>query len=135
MDKEIKQMFQIILDKLNGMEKRQESMDNKLESIEKRQESMDNRLESIEKRQESMDNRLKSIEKRQESMDNRLKSIEKRQDEMYIMQRALEENIKVTRAEHEKMVYVLADIQGKVTKLTEEVEEHETVINQLRAIK
>ena len=70
-----------------------------------------------------------------DSMENRLEGMEKRQDEMYIMQRALEENAKVTRAEQEKMMYILADIQGKVTKLTEEVEEHETVINQIRAIK
>lgn len=93
MDKEIKQMFELVLSKLDNIEKRQKSMD-----------------------------------KRQENM-------EKRQDEMYIMQKALEENTKVTRAEQEKMMYILADMQGKVTKLTEKVEDHETVINQLKAIK
>lgn len=86
MDKETKQMFELVLEKLGGME-------------------------------------------------NRLDGIENRQDEMYAMQRSLEENAKVTRAEQEKMMYVLADIQGKVTKLTEEVEDHEHFINQIRAIK
>lgn len=32
-------------------------------------------------------------------------------------------------------MFTIADIQGKVTKLTEEVEEHDTVIRQIRAIK
>lgn len=79
MDKETKQMFELILSKLDSIENRQESMD-----------------------------------KRQENMENR-------QEEIYILQRTLEENVRVTRAEQEKMMYILADIQGKVTKLTEEV--------------
>lgn len=86
MDKETKQMFELILTKLDSMEKKQDSM-------------------------------------------------EKRQDEMYIMQRGLEENAKVTRAEQDKMMYILSDIQGKVTKLSGEVEEHENFISQIRAIK
>ena len=54
---------------------------------------------------------------------------------MYLMQRSLEENIKVTRAEQDKMMFIVSDIQGKVTKLTGEVEEHEKVIDKIRAIK
>lgn len=76
----------------------------------------------------SMENKLVSVESKQDVM-------EKRQDEMYVMQRALEENAKVTRAEQSKMMYILADIQGKVTKLTGEVEQHENFISQIRAIK
>ena len=65
----------------------------------------------------------------------KLDSMDKRQDEVYIMQRGLEENTKVTRAEQEKMMYILSDIQGKVTKLTNKVEDHENFISQIRAIK
>ncbi len=32
-------------------------------------------------------------------------------------------------------MYIVEDIQGKVTTLIEEFQEHETVINQLKAIK
>ncbi|QZY55346.1 hypothetical protein [Crassaminicella profunda] len=78
---------------------------------------------------------LQLILNKLDGMDKRLESMEKRQDEMYRMQRSLEENIQVTRAEQEKMTYMVADIQGKVTKLTEEVEEHDAVIKQIRAIK
>ncbi len=70
-----------------------------------------------------------------DGIDKRLDSVEKRQDEMYLIQRSVEENIKVTRAEQDKMIYMLGDIQGKVTKLTEEVDEHEAVIKQIRSIK
>ena len=93
MDKETKQMFELILSKLDSMEQKQDSM-----------------------------------EQKQNSMD-------KRQDEVYIMQRGLEENAKVTRAEQDKMMHILSDIQGKVTKLTGEVEEHENFISQIRSIK
>ncbi|MBW9156979.1 hypothetical protein [Clostridium tagluense] len=93
MDKETKQMFELVLAKLDSMERKQDSM-----------------------------------ERKQDSMD-------KRQDEVYIMQRGLEENAKVTRAEQDKMMHILSDIQGKVTKLTGEVEEHENFISQIRSIK
>lgn len=86
MDKETKQMFELVLSKLDSMEQKQDSMD-------------------------------------------------KRQDKVYIMQRGLEENAKVTRAEQDKMMHILSDIQGKVTKLTGEVEEHENFISQIRSIK
>ena len=86
MDKETKQMFELVLQKLEGIDKRQENM-------------------------------------------------EKSQGEMYIMQRGLEENAKVTRAQQEKMGYTLADIQGIVTKLSVEVEEHESIISQIKTNK
>lgn len=100
MDKETKQMFELILTKLDSVETKLGSMETKLGSMETKQVSMD-----------------------------------KRQDEVYIMQRGLEENAKVTRAEQDKMMHILSDIQGKVTKLTGEVEEHENFISQIRSIK
>ena len=66
---------------------------------------------------------------------SKLDSMDKKQGEVYIMQRGLEENAKVTRAEQDKMMHILSDIQGKVTKLTGEVEEHENFISQIRSIK
>lgn len=86
MDKETKQMFDLVLQKLEGIDKRQENM-------------------------------------------------EKSQGEMYIMQRGLEENAKVTRANQDKMAYMLADIQGIVKKLSIEVEEHESIISQIKTKK
>jgi len=75
------------------------------------------------------------MEQKQDSMDKKQDSMDKKQDEVYIMQRGLEENAKVTRAEQDKMMHILSDIQGKVTKLVGEVEEHENFISQIRSIK
>ena len=93
LDNDIKQMFEKVLMKLDGMETKIDGMETKIDGI------------------------------------------VGRQDEMYLLQRALEENIKVTRAEQEKMMYIVADIQGKVTKLANEVEDHDMVIRQIRSIK
>lgn len=70
-----------------------------------------------------------------DGIDVRLDGMEKRQEEMYLMQKSLEENIKATRAEQDKMTYTVAGLQGKVSKLSLQVEDHETVIGQIRAIK
>lgn len=70
-----------------------------------------------------------------DKQDSRMESMETRQGEMYSMLVALEENAKVTRASQDRMEYVLADILGKVNKLTTEVDEHENVIQQIKAIK
>jgi len=72
--------------------------------------------------------------KKLDSMEKRFDSMETRQDEMYLLFRSLEENVKVTRAEQEKATYILADMQGKITESTEKVEDHEKVIEQIRAI-
>ena len=88
----------------------------------------------MDARLDSMDARLDSMDARLDSMDARVEHLEIRQDESYKMMRALEENIKITRAEQDKMMYIVADIQGKVNTISHKVEEHEKVINQLRAI-
>lgn len=86
-----------------------------------------------------MDNEIKQmfelILQKFDGIDVRLDGMEKRQEEMYLMQRSLEENIKITKAEQEKMMYTVADIEGKVIKLSSQVEDHESVIRQIRAIK
>lgn len=80
-------------------------------------------------------NKIDGVDKRLDGMGKRLDGIEKRQDEMYIMQGASEENTKANSAEQNKMMDAILDIQGKVTKLTQEVDEHDKVISQIRAIK
>ncbi|SHK21098.1 hypothetical protein SAMN02745248_02048 [Hathewaya proteolytica DSM 3090] len=93
MDSETKQMFELIIGKLD---------------------KMDARLDTVEKTQKAMVVKI---------------------DELYAIARATEENIKVTRAEQEKIAFQMANIQGKVNSLTGEVKEHEHIIQQIRAIK
>lgn len=47
MDKETREMFGLVLDKLEGMEKKQEGMEKSLESMRKRQENMEKRQDEI----------------------------------------------------------------------------------------
>lgn len=93
------------------------------------------KLGNIEKGQQEMKEDILGMKNDMQGMKNEQQAIKARQDEMYIIQRGIEENIKITRAEQEKMQYTLADIQGKVTTLANEVKEHDAVINQIRAIK
>lgn len=92
-------------------------------------------LNLIVNKLDTIDVRLDTIYTRLDNMDTRLSHLETRQDESYKIIRALEENSKTTRAEQDKMMFMIADIQGKVNILSNEVEDHEKVISQLRAIK
>ncbi|PRR77167.1 hypothetical protein CLLI_25790 [Clostridium liquoris] len=92
-------------------------------------------FELILNKLDTMDNRQDTMDKNLDTMDKNLETMGKRQDEMYSLQKAFEENVKVTRAEQDKMMHMVADIQGKVTRLTSEVEDHESIIKQIRAIK
>lgn len=89
-------MFELILTKLDVMDKRQGRMEKRLDGI---------------------DERFDGIDKRLDSMDKRLAIMEKWQDEMYSMQRALEENVKAIRKGQEKLLYMFSDIQEKISKI------------------
>ena len=84
---------------------------------------------------DSMDEKIGGLEGKVDGLEVKIDGIQARQEEMYLLQRGIEENIKVTRAEQDKMMHIVADIQGKVTKLTNEVEDHDMVIRQIRSIK
>lgn len=106
MEKQIQDMFELILGKLNN----------------------------IEKDQQEMKQDMQGMKQEQQEMKQDMQEFKIRQDETYQIVRSLEENAKITRAEQDKMNHVLADIQGKITRLVEEVDEHDLVIRQIRAI-
>ena len=121
MDKETRVMFELIL--------------NRLESMDSRFDGMESRFDRLETRLGEVETRLGGVEIRLDGVESRLDTMESRQEEMYRMLTSLEHNVKVTRAEQDKMSFILADIQGKVTKLINKVEDHDIVIQQIRAIK
>ncbi len=69
MDAEIKQMFGVILGKLD-------SMDNRLGSLGNKVDSMDGRLGSLENKVDSMDGRLGSLENKVDSLDSKVGSLD-----------------------------------------------------------
>ena len=105
MDKETREMFELVLDKLEGMEKRQEDMG-------KRQEDMGKRQEDMGKRQEGMG-------KRQESMEKRLESMEKRQDEIFEVVKAIEHSNNTHKAEIDNLTYRIVHVEGTVNGVAE----------------
>lgn len=121
MSNEIKGILNMVLGKLD-------KMDGKMDRIESRMDRMENRLDNMDGRMDRMESRLDKIESRMDTM-------EARQDEMFGLVRGLEENIIVTRAKQERMEYVLADVHGKINKLTDSVEDHDNVIRQIKSIK
>lgn len=93
------------------------------------------KLDKVDSRFDKIDSRLDKMDSRFDKMGLKFDKIESRQDEMYQMLVGLEENAKITRAEQDKISYTLADMQNKLNRLVEDVEEHDSVINQIKAIK
>ena len=82
MDKETKDMFNLILQKLDGMDKRFDAMDVRLDGMDKRFDAMDARLDGMDKRFDAMDVRLDGMDKRFDAMDERLDIMDEKIDAM-----------------------------------------------------
>ena len=82
MDKETKDMFNLILQKLDGMDKRFDAMDVRLDGMDKRFDAMGVRLDGMDKRFDAMDARLDGMDKRFDAMGVRLDGMDKRFDAM-----------------------------------------------------
>ena len=83
MDKELKEMFNLILQKLDGVDRRFESMearldgmDRRFDAVEARLDGMDRRFESMEARLDGMDRRFDAVEARLDAMDTRLDALD-----------------------------------------------------------
>ena len=82
MDKETKDMFNLILQKLDGMDKRFDAMDVRLDGMDKRFDVMGVRLDGMDKRFDAMDVRLDGMDKRFDAMDERLDIMDEKIDAM-----------------------------------------------------
>jgi chromosome segregation ATPase len=120
-------MFELIIAKIEGLEGRFEGLEGRFKGLESRFKGLEDRFEGLESRMDSLDGRLESLE-------SRFEGLESRQGEIYEIAIALEENVRVGRAEIERMGYILAKIEGRLNRITEQVDDHESVIQQIRAI-
>ena len=68
MDKELKEMFSLILQKLDGVDRRFESMEARLDG-------MDRRFDAVEARLDGMDRRFESMEARLDALDTGLRNV------------------------------------------------------------
>lgn len=113
MDNETKEMFQLLLSKFDGMDKR-------FEGIEKRLDGMDKRLDGMDKRFDGIDKRLDGMEKR-------LESVEKRQDEIYMVVKSIEHSNEVHKAEIDNMTYKIAHTEGTLVKIANVIMENRMI--------
>ena len=68
MDKELKEMFNLILQKLDGVDRRFESMEARLDG-------MDRRFDAVEARLDGMDKRFEAVEARLDALDTGLRNV------------------------------------------------------------
>ncbi|HIV90244.1 MAG TPA: hypothetical protein H9744_00950 [Candidatus Eisenbergiella stercoravium] len=88
MDKETKDMFNLILQKLDGMDKRFDAMDVRLDGMDKRFDAMDARLDGMDKRFDAMDERLDIMDEKIDAMNTELRYVRVR------LENEIAENIK-----------------------------------------
>lgn len=98
MDKATKNMFELILGKLDGI---------------------GTRLDSIEKRLDSVENRLDSVENRLDALETGFKNIEKRQEEMYIIMKSIEHNNEIHKAEIDNIKVRTGYLEGTINNIGE----------------
>lgn len=67
MDKETKDMFNLILQKLDGMDKRFDAMDVRLDGMDKRFDAMDERLDIMDEKIDAMNTELRYVRVRLEN--------------------------------------------------------------------
>ena len=88
MDKETKDMFNLILQKLDGMDKRFDAMGVRLDGMDKRFDAMDARLDGMDKRFDAMDERLDIMDEKIDAMNTELRYVRVR------LENEIAENIK-----------------------------------------
>ena len=88
MDKETKDMFNLILQKLDGMDKRFDAMDVRLDGMDKRFDAMGVRLDGMDKRFDAMDARLDIMDEKIDAMNTELRYVRVR------LENEIAENIK-----------------------------------------
>jgi len=97
MEKEIKGMLGLILNKLNELDSKVDSLDSKVDSLDSKVDSLDSRVESLESK-----------------MEIRMNSLESRQDEIYLVVKAIEHNNQVHRAEIDNLKYTVSHVEGTI---------------------
>ncbi|MGQ4891484.1 MAG: hypothetical protein ACP6IP_03245 [Candidatus Njordarchaeia archaeon] len=82
--KALREDFNKMLSRMEGMETRMDSMENRMEGMETRMDSMENRMEGMETRMDSMENRMGRMETKIDNIGNRLGRVERTLEKLTI---------------------------------------------------
>ena len=118
MDKETKDMFNLILQRLDGMDKRFDAMDVRLDGMDKRFDAMDERLDIMDEKIDAMNTELRYVRVR---LENEIAENIKRVAEGHMdLSRNLHEAMK-PQTEIEMLVIRVNSLETKVRDLQHKV--------------
>lgn len=124
---ELNEFMSLVLNKLDRI-------DTRLDNVEKRLDNLEKRVGNLETAVADLQTRVSNLEERVIGLEEKIVGLEERQGELYLITRAIEENIAVTRAEQDKMAFAIYEMQGKLNYVVEKVEEHDRVINYIKGV-
>ncbi|KOA20597.1 hypothetical protein CLHOM_07390 [Clostridium homopropionicum DSM 5847] len=119
MDKETKQIFEIILNKLDTIEKNQDGMQKDMYSMQKNIDSMQKAQNNMQKSIDATESSIDRMQVAQNSIIKRQELMEIRQDEIFELVKAIEHSNKVKTAEIDNLNLKVARIEGIITGIDE----------------
>ena len=118
MDKELKEMFSLILQKLDGVDRRFESMEARLDGMDRRFEAVEARLDAMDTRLDALDTGLRNVRLK---LENEIAENIKRVAEGHMdLSRNLHEAMK-PQTEIEMLVIRVNSLETKVRDLQQKV--------------
>ena len=118
MDKELKEMFNLILQKLDGVDRRFESMEARLDGMDRRFDAVEARLDAMDTRLDALDTGLRNVRLK---LENEIAENIKRVAEGHMdLSRNLHEAMK-PQTEIEMLVIRLNSLETKVMDLQQKV--------------
>ena len=109
MEQEMRQMFELVLEKLGHL-------NDKMDGVETRLAGVETRLDAVETRLDAVETRLDAVETEIVSLKERVQSIEVRQDEIYQIVRSIEHSNETRKAEIDSTNVRVAYIEGTLQK-------------------
>ncbi|TCT16264.1 hypothetical protein EDC18_102281 [Natranaerovirga pectinivora] len=116
----MKQMFNLVLNKLD-------KIDTRLDQIEQRLDKVEQRLDKVEQRLDKVEQRLDSLEHRMEKLEDRVDLIETTQKEMFGVVKAIEHSNYVRKAEIDSMNYKIANVEGTFNEISDIIENRKAI--------
>src|SRR5665648_520740 len=107
MEKDLKDMFELILNKLDGINSR-------LDGIDTRMDRFELRMDEVELRMDRFVLRMDRFELSMDRFESRMDKVESRQDEIYLVAKAIEHNNLVHGAEVDNIKFKVSSIEGTV---------------------
>src|SRR5680860_555907 len=107
MEKEIKEMLGLILNKIDGLESR-------FDRLESRFDGLESRFDRLESRFDGLESRFDGLESRFDGLESRFDGLESRFDEIYLVVKAIEHNNLVHGAEIDNLKFKVSHTEGTI---------------------